>query len=108
MEPTSTSKTEPEPTSSKTSKPVKASKPAKKQRPAKAAASKKEKEPREKVENPVVFAFRLSEADRTRIHSAAGPASATKFVRASALAAANGDTEAFEALCNQARTNLKK
>ena len=46
----------------------------------------------------VVFAFRLPPADRDRIHRAAGPAKATKFVRAAALAAANADTKAFEAL----------
>ena len=107
MEPTtSTSKTEPEPTA-KASKAVKASKPARKEKAPKAATSKKEKAPREKVESPVVFAFRLSEADRTRIHSAAGPAGATRFVRAAALAAATGDAKAFETLVTQARTNLK-
>ncbi len=86
---------------------VRGSKAANKQRSAKAAAPKKEKAPREKVENPVVFAFRLSEADRTRIHDAAGPAGATRFVRSAALAAATGDTKAFETLVTQAKSNLK-
>jgi|SRR2546422_10146759 len=36
----------------------------------------------------VVFAFRLSEADRDAIHKAAGPGKATKFVLSAALAAA--------------------
>ena len=50
----------------------------------------------EKVENPVVFAFRLTEAERTRIHDAAGSAKASRFVLAAALAAASGDVEAFK------------
>jgi uncharacterized protein (DUF1778 family) len=55
----------------------------------------------------VVFAFRLSEADRSLIHKAAGPAKATQFVRAAALAAANSDRKAFDTLVEQAKTNLK-
>jgi len=70
----------------------------------KAAKPKKEKAPREPQ---VVFAFRLSEADRKRIHDAAGPGKATRFVRAAALAAANADAKAFEALVAQAKANLK-
>ena len=65
---------------------------------------KKEKAPKEPL---VVFAFRLSETDRDLIHRAAGPAKATKFVRAAALAAANQDSKAFEALVTQSRSNLK-
>ena len=109
MEPTTskTSTTEAEATSGKASKPVKAPKTGKKAKAPKAAAQKKEKAPREKVENPVVFAFRLSEADRSRIHDAAGPAGATKFVRSAALAAATGDAKAFEVLVAQAKSNLK-
>lgn len=81
---------------------------AKKERAAKEAKPPKAEKPkRERVENPVVFAFRLSEADRTRIHEAAGPAGATRFVRSAALAAATGDEKAFEALITQAKTNLK-
>jgi hypothetical protein len=49
-------------------------------------------------EPQVVFAFRLSEADRDQIHKAAGPGKATRFVLAAALAAANADVEAFKAL----------
>jgi uncharacterized protein (DUF1778 family) len=52
---------------------------------AKAPKPKKEKTPKEPL---VVFAFRLSEADRDAIHKAAGPGKATKFVLAAALAAA--------------------
>ena len=46
---------------------------------------KKEKAPKQDL---VVFAFRLSPADRDTIHKAAGPGKATKFVLAAALAAA--------------------
>jgi hypothetical protein len=59
---------------------------------------KKEKAPKEPL---VVFAFRLSEADRDRIHTAAGPGKATRFVLAAALAAANADSKAFETLVAQ-------
>jgi len=71
---------------------------------AKEPKPKKEKTPKEPL---VVFAFRLSEADRDRIHKAAGPAKATKFVRAAALAAANQDSKAFDELATQAKSNLK-
>ena len=79
-------------TSKKTAKPAKQSRP-KKGKPA--------------AEPMVVFAFRLSEADRTKIHEAAGSGKATRFVRTAALAAANGDMKAFEELVAQAKANLK-
>ena len=72
--------------------------------------TKKSKEPkREKaLKKPqVVFAFRLSELDRTLIHKAAGPAKATRFVLGAALAAATGNTKAFQELTAQAKTNLR-
>ena len=69
------------------------------------AKSGKEKSP---AEPQVVFAFRLSEPDRDRIHAASGPGGATQFVRAAALAAANGDAAAFESLIAQAKSNLRK
>ncbi|MGH9867481.1 MAG: hypothetical protein ACREAA_04860 [Candidatus Polarisedimenticolia bacterium] len=84
--------------------------------PAKAAAKvpaekpAKEKKPRIKEQfdgEVVVFAFRLGSNDRDRIHAAAGPAGATRFVRSAALAAAAGDRDAFDALVEQARSNLK-
>jgi hypothetical protein len=71
---------------------------------ASAPKPKKEKAPKQPQ---VVFAFRLSEADRTLIHRAAGPAKATRFVRGAALAAATGDTKAFEELTAQAKANRK-
>lgn len=108
MEPTSTKTTKieaaaPAAAAGKSTKPAKGKKAAKAKAP-KEPKPKKEKPPKEPL---VVFAFRLSEADRTRIHKAAGPAKATQFVRAAALAAANADTKAFEALVTQARSNLK-
>ena len=66
----------------------------------KAAKPKKAKPPKEPQ---VVFAFRLSEADRTRIHDAAGSGKATRFVRSAALAAANADRKAFDTLIEQAK-----
>jgi len=69
----------------------------------KKAEPKAAKEPKPKKEKApkvplVVFAFRLSEADRDAIHKAAGPGKATRFVLAAALAAAAGDQKAFTAL----------
>jgi len=45
-----------------------------------------------------VFAFRLSEEERDLIHKAAGPARASKFVRALAVAAACRDEAAIKLL----------
>jgi len=66
-------------------------------------AGKKTKEPKPKKiktanEPLVVFAFRLTAAERDQIHKAAGPGKATRLVRGAALAAANGNTKAFETL----------
>ncbi len=69
--------------------------------------SKKKSEPKVvkelKKADLVVFALRLPVADRDTIHKAAGPGKATKFVHAAALAAASGDSKAFEALVEQAK-----
>jgi hypothetical protein len=86
------------------STPAKAPKPEKKAKAAKEPKPKKEKTPKEPM---VVFAFRLTEAQRDTIHKAAGPGKATRFVRSAALAAANGDRPAFEELLAQTKTNLK-
>jgi hypothetical protein len=48
-------------------------------------------EPPDDAEELVVFAFRLSRAERDLIHAAAGSAKASKFVRTLAVAAARGD-----------------
>lgn len=78
----------------------------------KAPKAKASKEPkREKTpkgEPQVIFAFRLTAAERDAIHRAAGPAKASRFVLGAALAAAGGDQKAFEALAAQARTNTTK
>lgn len=77
---------------------------AKKKGEAKAAKepkARKEKAPKEPL---VVFAFRLSEADRDVIHKAAGPGKATRFVLAAALAAAAADQKAFSALVENRAT----
>ena len=75
---------------------------------AKATKTAKESRPkREKVDNPVVFAFRLSAEQRDLIHKAAGSGKATRFVRGAALAAAQGDTKGFQELTAQATANLK-
>ena len=51
----------------------------------------------------VVFAFRLTRAERDLIHKAAGSAKASKFVRELALAAARGDMKAIEETLNTIR-----
>jgi len=53
--------------------------------------------PEAKVER-VVFAFRLTEAERDTIHKAAGPRGASQFVLGAALAAASGDKKRFDDL----------
>lgn len=73
----------------------------------KQSSTSKPKKRKASKEPQVVFAFRLSEADRTLIHKAAGPAKATQFVRSAALAAASADQKGFEALTEQAKANLK-
>ena len=50
------------------------------------------------AEDLVVFAFRLTPKERDLIHKAAGPAKASRFVRAIAIAAASGDEEAVLSL----------
>ena len=105
MEPTSTSKSskaEPEATPKGKVKAGKKTKPPKETKP------KREPRKREAFDGEVVvFAFRMGSNDRDRIHEAAGPAGATKFVRSAALAAATGDAKTFEALVAQAKANLK-
>ena len=70
----------------------------------KTAASKKTTpkavKPKEEL---VVFAFRLTEAERTKIHATAGPRNATHFVRTVAVAFANEDESAFKAMLKEAR-----
>jgi len=88
---------------------VKTDTPAKAKKVAKAKVVKEPKPKKEKApkEPMVVFAFRLSEAQRDQIHKAAGPGKATRFVRSAALAAASGDRPAIEELLATAKANLK-
>ena len=48
-------------------------------------------EPKAPKEDLVVFAFRLTQEERALIHKAAGPAKASRFVRALATAASRAD-----------------
>ena len=61
---------------------------------------KKEKKPKEDL---VVFAIRLSKPERDKIHATAGPAGATRFIRAVAAAFANEDEAAFRSVLKEAR-----
>lgn len=62
--------------------------------------SKKEKAPKEQL---CVFAFRLTPAEREKIHATAGPGRASRFVRSVAVAFANQDEGAFKAVVKEAR-----
>ena len=90
---------------------VAADNPAKTKAKRKTAKANKKKTKPKKVKTPkeplVVFAFRLAAAERDLIHKAAGPGKATRLVKGAALAAATGNTKAFEELTTQAKTNLK-
>jgi hypothetical protein len=93
------------PSTSKTPK-AKAAKQStpKKETASKEAKSKKQKAPKEPQ---VVFAFRLTEAQRDTIHKAAGPGKASQFVLNAALALAKGDGEALQNLAAEAQSRLK-
>ena len=79
---------------------------AKKKVSTKKAASKKtttKQKAAKPKEDLVVFAFRLTETERTKIHAAAGPANASRFIRHIAIAFANEDVKAFQAVLKEAR-----
>lgn len=67
--------------------------------PAKAAETTTPKPPKEDL---VVFAFRLTEAEREAIHKTAGPRNATQFVRRVAVAFAREDEKAFREVIKEA------
>lgn len=67
----------------------------------KARETKRARPPKE--EGLVVFAFRLTEAERDAIHKTAGPAGASRFVRRVATAFAREDESAFRAAVKEAR-----
>ncbi len=73
---------------------------SKKNAAAKKATSKKAAKPKEDL---VVFAFRLTEAERTAIHKTAGPANASRFIRRIAGAFADEEVTAFQAVLKEAR-----
>ena len=62
-------------------------------KPKKTTKAKRKREDK-KEEDKVVFAFRLTAEERALIHQAAGPAKASRFVRALVVAASQGDTKA--------------
>ncbi len=66
---------------------------------AKKAAPKKVRKPKEDL---VVFAFRLTQAERDAIHKTAGPRNATQFVRRVAVAFGGEDESAFKAVLKEA------
>ncbi len=78
---------------------------AAKKAPAKEASSKEKatKTPDKPKEDLVVFAIRLTQAERDKIHATAGPRNATHFVRTVAAAFANEDVKAFQAVLKEAR-----
>ena len=77
--------------------------------PKKETAPKEPKPRKQKApkEPQVVFAFRLTEAQRDAIHKAAGPGKASQFVLNAALALAKGDGEALQKLAVEAHSHLK-
>ena len=90
---------------------VAANNPAKRKAKLKAAKVRSKKTKPKKVTAPkeplVVFAFRLTAAERDLIHKAAGPGKATRLVKGAALAVATGNTKAFEVLATQANATRK-
>ena len=88
-----------------------ADKPAKTKSRRKTAKVRKKKTKPKKVTAPkeplVVFAFRLTAAERDLIHKAAGPGKATRLVKGAALAVTTGNTKAFEVLATQANATRK-
>ena len=69
----------------------------------KAARMRKPKADKPPKEDLVVFAFRLTQAERDAIHQTAGPRNATQFVRRVAVAFAREDKGAFETVIQEAR-----
>jgi len=98
---TETATTEAKPTKTKASKkPVTTKAAAPKAKNAKSAKPKKEKPPKEDL---MTFAFRMSRAESVALHKAAGPANASRTMRALAAAFVTEDRAAFEAVVEEAR-----
>lgn len=62
---------------------------------------KRERKPKE--EGLVVFALRMSEAERVALHKSAGPANATRVMRSLAAAFVAEDRAAFEVVVDDAK-----
>ena len=93
-----TSADEPKPAASKPAE-SKAARKSTEKAPAKAKRAADEIMPKARAaEELVVFAFRLTEAERDAIHAAAGPARASRFVRAVAIAAARRDVAQLQSI----------
>ena len=82
------------------SRPKKKANPAATPRAPEGTESKEGGEPKEDL---VVFAFRLTTDERELIHRAAGPARASRFVRALVIAAACEDRKALDTLIDNVR-----
>jgi hypothetical protein len=70
---------------------------------AKKTEPKPTRERKPKEEGLVVFALRMSEPERVALHEAAGPAQASRVMRALAVAFANEVEAAFKAALAEAR-----
>ena len=69
-------------------------------KPAKAAKPKREKAPKEDL---MVFAFRMTKAESAALHTAAGPANASRVMRGLAGAFVAEDRAVFESIIEDAR-----
>ena len=69
----------------------------------KATPTRKSARGRTEKEELVVFAFRLTPAERDAIHETAGPRNATRLVRQVAVAFAHEDEKAFREALKEAR-----
>ena len=76
---------------------------ASKKKAAKSATLKAQRKTKASKDDLVVFAFRLTPAEREAIHKTAGPAKASRFIRQVAVAFASEDAEAFRAVLKEAR-----
>ena len=76
----------------------------KKEQPAAEAKAARNSTRKAKEEGLCVFALRMTEAERTKLHEAAGPGGATRLARAVLVAAANEGEGAFRATIKEART----
>jgi hypothetical protein len=69
-------------------------------KPPKAAKPKRETAPKEDL---MTFAFRLPKSESAALHNAAGPAGASRTMRALAAAFVTGDRTQFELIVDEAR-----